>query len=331
MLSRLSGMLDGIHHASASRFSPFSASTSFATPTGQGDMFPGGLHYPAPGSAGRSRPLSGSYNAPSPRTDGSGSRPMHQDGASPAGSRPSTKGRPRAGTTNTLPDASIVAADRAPETADDVIQLPTADPTLYNGEPMSMTPLFAETPAWLTEATNVPLNMYHRKSSDGAALRIMVDALSTHGTGAVGVDGTVDPLDAAGTTMPAPAVPQTTIDPSSATLTTQLPQLNGATTTVQQSPFGTLIVPPQSEAQEISANPIRLRRSTTIRPHWTQTPRILVVEDDMVYRQLSSKFLERFGCQTETVEDAQGAVEKMNSTKYDLVLMDIFFGPSMDG
>jgi osomolarity two-component system response regulator SKN7 len=41
--------------------------------------------------------------------------------------------------------------------------------------------------------------------------------------------------------------------------------------------------------------------------------------------------LEKFGCITETVEDAQGAVEKMNATKYDLVLMDIFFGPSMDG
>jgi len=74
-----------------------------------------------------------------------------------------------------------------------------------------------------------------------------------------------------------------------------------------------------------------LRRSSTIKPHWTQTPRILVVEDDVVYRQLSSKFLEKFGCITETVEDAQGAVEKMNATKYDLVLMDIFFGPSMDG
>ncbi|BEJ17205.1 hypothetical protein CspHIS471_0606060 [Cutaneotrichosporon sp. HIS471] len=72
-------------------------------------------------------------------------------------------------------------------------------------------------------------------------------------------------------------------------------------------------------------------RRTIIKPSWTQTPRILVVEDDLVYRQLSSKFLEKFGCVVETVENAQQGIEKMNKTKYDLVLMDIFFGPSMDG
>lgn len=107
----------------------------------------------------------------------------------------------------------------------------------------------------------------------------------------------------------------------------------GQNAVVEQSPFGTLVIPegdhPAVQAPEASS--IRLRRSTVIKPHWTQTPRILVVEDDVVYRQLSSKFLEKFGCITETVEDAQGAVEKMNATKYDLVLMDIFFGPSMDG
>jgi osomolarity two-component system response regulator SKN7 len=57
----------------------------------------------------------------------------------------------------------------------------------------------------------------------------------------------------------------------------------------------------------------------------------LVVEDDVVYRQLSSKFLEKFGCTIETVDSAQQAIERMNHVKYDLVLMDIFFGPSMDG
>ena len=109
----------------------------------------------------------------------------------------------------------------------------------------------------------------------------------------------------------------------------------GANAVVQQGPFGTLVLPNGNDrtarVPAVEGSAIRLRRSTTIKPHWTQTPRILVVEDDVVYRQLSSKFLEKFGCITETVEDAQGAVEKMNATKYDLVLMDIFFGPSMDG
>lgn len=74
-----------------------------------------------------------------------------------------------------------------------------------------------------------------------------------------------------------------------------------------------------------------VQRRAPVKPSWTQTPRILVVEDDLVYRQLSSKFLEKFGCVVETVENAQQGIEKMNKTKYDLVLMDIFFGPSMDG
>ena len=85
---------------------------------------------------------------------------------------------------------------------------------------------------------------------------------------------------------------------------------------------------PNTDAQ---GNTVRMRRSTLVKPSWNKTPRILVVEDDVVYRQLSSKFLEKFGCVVETVVNASEAIEKMNSTKYDLVLMDIFFGPSMDG
>lgn len=93
---------------------------------------------------------------------------------------------------------------------------------------------------------------------------------------------------------------------------------------------------PQGGPTQVSATgqpdaPGPVTRRTPMKPSWTQTPRILVVEDDLVYRQLSSKFLEKFGCVVETVENAQQGIEKMNKTKYDLVLMDIFFGPSMDG
>jgi DNA-binding NarL/FixJ family response regulator len=57
----------------------------------------------------------------------------------------------------------------------------------------------------------------------------------------------------------------------------------------------------------------------------------LVVDDDLMYRQLLSKFLKEFGCVTDTVDNAQNATDKMNRTKYDLVQMDIFFGPSIEG
>jgi osomolarity two-component system response regulator SKN7 len=277
----------------------------------------------------------------------------------------------------------------------------------------SQHPTFADTGAWLTENTNMPMPVYHRKSSDGQALRFMMDILTQQGgasqnqggAGGTGADGrftdTQDPLD---TTARQSDMPQA-------------PGLQVNYPIVQQSPFGTLLIPaesgihpnalanaaanmsngiggygndssagvlggnsngnmsgqPSATLHELPSNGIhtagpglangsasssvplpssgeaepvtfgqrsttdaqgntnRLRRSTLIKPSWNKTPRILVVEDDVVYRQLSSKFLEKFGCVVETVVNASEAIEKMNSTKYDLVLMDIFFGPSMDG
>lgn len=243
---------------------------------------------------------------------------------------------------------------------DDIIEIPKAQQTLYNGEPMGMTPMFAETPSWLTDNTTVQIPIYHRKSSDGLTLRLMVEALS--GQGVRFDDETHDPL------VPSPGRDRTGFDgssgagPSASTSGQSVPgssgmgangitantipegqtQVNAVASSssstgpsgmpsIQQSPFGTLLIPSDSSVRAPGTNAIRLRRSTTVEPHWNKAPKILVVEDDVVYRQLSSKFLEKFGCVTETVENAQGAIEKMNRSKYDLVLMDIFFGPSMDG
>lgn len=292
----------------------------------------------------------------SPHTD-AGSR--NGDGPSPAGSRISQHRSSISQLVQEQP-TQIPAQD-------DVIELPhsaapqPANPnqTLFDGEPLGMTPVFADTPAWLTENTSVPLSIYHRRSSDGGAMRIMMEALSSQPQEARFEDNTQDPLDttrqqdqsatgqaqaaqdmAGVQQLPTQQQQQQPVQPVA--VDPAVTAAAGANAVVQQSPFGTLVIPngsgagisasaSSSTAPAADANPIRLRRSSTIKPHWTQTPRILVVEDDVVYRQLSSKFLEKFGCITETVEDAQGAVEKMNATKYDLVLMDIFFGPSMDG
>jgi len=54
------------------------------------------------------------------------------------------------------------------------------------------------------------------------------------------------------------------------------------------------------------------------------------VEDDAVSRRLSSKFLQVFGCTIDVAVDGEGAVNKMNLEKYDLVLMDILM-PKLDG
>lgn len=66
-------------------------------------------------------------------------------------------------------------------------------------------------------------------------------------------------------------------------------------------------------------NPTGRRESTV--PGWAVPPRVLLVEDDTVCRKLSSKFLEKFGCQIDVALDGVSAVNKMNAQKYDLVLM----------
>jgi osomolarity two-component system response regulator SKN7 len=75
---------------------------------------------------------------------------------------------------------------------------------------------------------------------------------------------------------------------------------------------------------------LRVRRSTFV-PGWAVPPRVLLVDDDAVSRQLSSKFLKVFGCTTDVAVDGIAAVNKMNLEKYDLVLMVSIFQVSMKG
>jgi osomolarity two-component system response regulator SKN7 len=65
---------------------------------------------------------------------------------------------------------------------------------------------------------------------------------------------------------------------------------------------------------------LRVRRSTYV-PGWAVPPRVLLVEDDLVSRRLSSKFLQVSGCEIGVAVDGIGAVSKMELEKYDLVLM----------
>ncbi|ORY35476.1 HSF-type DNA-binding-domain-containing protein [Naematelia encephala] len=254
------------------------------------------------------------------------STPSHE-GQSPSGSRTSASasgGRGSGARAQRTSDQMDEQVDMAAPAQSRSQGQPDPDQTLYNGEPLDVTPMFAETPTWLTE--NAPLP---RKSSDGSTLRLMFEALS--GQGQMRFDTMPDPLDTSASASASTSAQPDAIVPSTKTMAASSSATTATSTpAVQESPFGTLILPPQA-APKTTPAALRLRRSTTLATHWTQTPRILVVEDDVVYRQLSSKFLEKFGCVTETVDDAQGAIERMNKTKYDLVLMDIFFGPSMDG
>ena len=63
---------------------------------------------------------------------------------------------------------------------------------------------------------------------------------------------------------------------------------------------------------------------------WRVPPKILLVEDDVICRKLSSRILELFGCSIDVSPDGSDAVEKVTANRYDLVLMDIVM-PNMDG
>jgi osomolarity two-component system response regulator SKN7 len=236
----------------------------------------------------------------SPMTDGSGSGGAA--GNSPEGSKGSNRPRTTAG--------------------EDIIELP-AQQNLFGTDDAMNIPLFADTPAWLTEGTTATIPIYHRKSSDGMTLKLVMETLANQG------NGSNTPMG-----PPKPPTRQQNNQESQDPLDTS-PRVDEKpdTSQVQPSPFGSLVLPKElgKKGAKARLSARNLRRSTTIVTSWTHAPKILVVEDDVVYRQLSSKFLEKFGCVIETVDNAQQAIEKMNQTRYDLVLMDIFFGPSMDG
>ena len=62
----------------------------------------------------------------------------------------------------------------------------------------------------------------------------------------------------------------------------------------------------------------------------TQTPRILLVEDNRVNQTVAIRLLRKLGCEAETVSDGQDALTKLAVSDFDLVLMDIQM-PVMDG
>jgi CheY-like chemotaxis protein len=63
---------------------------------------------------------------------------------------------------------------------------------------------------------------------------------------------------------------------------------------------------------------------------WTVPPKVLIVEDDVICRKFSGKLLKFFGCSFDEVTDGAAAIRRMNSAKYDIVLMDIVM-PNLDG
>lgn len=54
---------------------------------------------------------------------------------------------------------------------------------------------------------------------------------------------------------------------------------------------------------------------------WTTPPRVLLVDDDSVYRDVSGRMLNMVGCSIDLAKDGLEALQKMSVEKYDLILM----------
>jgi osomolarity two-component system response regulator SKN7 len=72
-----------------------------------------------------------------------------------------------------------------------------------------------------------------------------------------------------------------------------------------------------------SDNTMRVHRKTYI-PGWSVPPRVLLVDDDSVCRNLSSKLLQVFGCTFDVATDGVEALKKLGLERYDLVLMVVY-------
>lgn len=64
----------------------------------------------------------------------------------------------------------------------------------------------------------------------------------------------------------------------------------------------------------------RTRRSMS-KPEWVAPPRVLLVDNDAMSRRLVSEFLQVFGCTIDIALHGFAAVNKLNTERYDLVLM----------
>ncbi|KAL0081652.1 hypothetical protein F4703DRAFT_1795827 [Phycomyces blakesleeanus] len=63
---------------------------------------------------------------------------------------------------------------------------------------------------------------------------------------------------------------------------------------------------------------------------WSIQPRILVVDDDSIFRSISTRILQFAGCTIEVAVDGLEAMSKLRTDSYDMVLMDIMM-PNLDG
>ncbi|ORZ17373.1 HSF-type DNA-binding-domain-containing protein [Absidia repens] len=117
------------------------------------------------------------------------------------------------------------------------------------------------------------------------------------------------------------------------TASTSLPSSPNTTTTTatsQQQP-SLIVSNPVVESQSSSSPATTAAAGASTTCHsWRHRPKILVVEDNVVYRRISMRCLDRLGCAYQMACDGLEAVACMKVSHYDLILMDISI-PKLDG
>lgn len=78
-----------------------------------------------------------------------------------------------------------------------------------------------------------------------------------------------------------------------------------------------------SRQMMLTLNPAttRKRSRSFVPPGWSVPPRVLLVDDDSIFRRLSTRLLEMAGCTIEVAVDGVEAIDKLGTDHYDIVLM----------
>lgn len=78
---------------------------------------------------------------------------------------------------------------------------------------------------------------------------------------------------------------------------------------------------PQQMMLTLNPTTPRKRSRSFVPPGWSVPPRVLLVDDDSIFRRLSTRLLEMAGCTIEVAVDGVEAIDKLGTDHYDIVLM----------
>lgn len=134
------------------------------------------------------------------------------------------------------------------------------------------------------------------------------------------------PIESILTDLFLPTPPQSSID--TASIAAAAAQLNGGSligSTVKGSDGLTVYKlnrlgnPKMNGQDQVAASDNKGKKKMVA--SWTTPPRVLLVDDDSVYRDVSGRMLNMIGCSIDLAKDGLEALQKMSLEKYDLILM----------